>query len=240
MDDKKDMSTGEEVAVDTVLDDENFTGSELNEAYALDDGMFTGGELSEDDALDDTMFTGTELGEDDADLRKNNQQPDFKTKTPPGLPGKIKKNKTTGRWPMIMGIMIMLVIIGALGGFMIHQKRISQQMAAQAISSLTLPISPKKEIYLKDFIIPLKVTHLYTCITFSVVIYSWENTFVSPLIHEKQWLRGRLYDILVKKIEKETDTPSLEMFRLWVQQAVRQLLPDRHIISVEVHQFLAV
>ncbi|GAB6144606.1 hypothetical protein [Desulfocicer niacini] len=206
----------------------------------LDDGMFTGGELSEDNALDDEMFTGVELGEDDVALRKNTQKPNFKTKTRPGLPGKTKKKKTTGIWPMIMGVMIMLVIIGTLVGFMIQQKRISQQMAGQAISSLTLPISPKKELYLKDFIVPLKVTHLYTCITFSVVIYSWENDFVSPLIHEKQWLRGKLYDILVKKIEKETDTPSLEMFRLWVQQAVRQLLPDRHIISVEIHQFLVV
>ena len=224
MDDKKDQFAGEKGNIEDLLDDETFTG----------------GELSEDAALDDTMFTGAELGEDDVALRKNIQQSNLKTEIRPGPPGKIKKSKNTGRWPMIMGIMIMVVIMGALGGFIIHQKRISQQMAAQAISSVTIPISPKKEVYLKDFIIPLKVTHLYTCVTFSVVIYSWENAFVSPLIHEKQWLRGRLYDILVKKIEKETYTPSLEVFRQWLQQAVHHLLPDRHIISVEIHQFLVV
>ena len=219
MDDKKDLLTGEKGNIDALLDDESFTGDELNEDYTLDD----------------VMFTGTELGEDHAVIGKNTQQPDLKTEIRPGNPGKIKKN-----WPMIIGIMIMLLVMGALGGFMMHQKRISQRLATQTMSSVTVPISPKKEIYLKDFIIPLKATHLYTCVTFSVVIYSWENAFVSPLIYEKQWLRSRLYDILVKKIEKETDTPSLEVFRLWVQQAVHQLLPDRHIISVEIHQFLVV
>ncbi len=242
MDDKKDLSTGGKGDIDALLDDETFTGDELSEEAALDDGMFTGGELNEDDALGDETFIGEELGEDDAAMDKKILQPDVKNQTrPPGFPEKTKKKKNTGKWPMIMGFITLLIIMGALvGGFMIHHKKASQQINAQTVTSLTVPIPPKTEIWLKDFLIPLKSTHLYTCVTFSVVIRSWENDFVLPLTHEKQWLRGRLYAILVEKIQNEVDTPSLETFKKWTLQAVRDVLPDSHIISVDIHQFFVV
>jgi len=239
MDDKKDLFTGEQAEIDALLDDETFIKEKRNEADKLDDGMFTGGELSEDDDLDDGMFTGGELSEDDA-LRKNIHPSDFKAGIRQKPSDNVKKKKIAWKWPMIMGIMALVLIMGALGGFIIYDKRQSQHIVAQAGSSLMVSIPPKKEIWLKDFLIPLNPTHLYTCVTFSVVVRSWEDDFISPLTHEKQWLRGRLYAILVEKIQNEVDTPSLETFRQWVQQAVRHVLPNSHIISVDIHQFLVV
>ena len=244
---------GDELKEDDSLDDDLFTGDELNEDGGLDDDPFTGDELNEDGGLEDDLFTGDELSEEDAagdemfrenkpdkydSSQENTRNLDTRKTSMAGPTGEKKRISRKWLWYTVILVLIVSMVTSAV--FTIHQKRALRQVNDRIFPSVTLPIPPKNEVVLEDFLIPLNPTHLYTCVAFSVVIRSWENELILNPINEKQWLRGRLYDILVKKIQNETDTPSLDTFRKWTMQAVHIALPDSHIISVEIHQFLVV
>ena len=260
MDEKKGMLTGDERDEDDGFGEETFTGDELDEDDGFGDEMFTGGELDEDDGFGDEMFTGGELDEDDGfgeetftgdELSEDDGSGDL-----PGEKGKAKEKtraavsrtapssslakRSGGKWLWIMGAMALVTFMGAGSFLALHYKRVAHQAKEQSFPMVSVPIPPKNEIWLKDFLIPLALEHLYTCVTFSVVIQSWDNSVIHAMAHEKQWLRGMMYDILIKKINAETETPSVETFRKWVRQAVRHALPDSHIDTVNIRNFLVI
>ena len=217
---------------------EGVTGDELDEDDGFGDDIFTGDELDEDDGFGDEMFSGDELSEDDGsgDIPGEKGRPGEKTQDP----GSALPKKTGGKWVWLMGAMALVAFMVAGSFFAIHQKRVAQRIKAQALPVVSVPIPPKNEIWLKDFLVPLEPEHLYVCVTFSVVIQSWDNSVNQVMAHKKQWFRGVVYDMIINKVHTEKETPSMETFREWVRQAVRKALPDSHIDTVNIRNFLVV
>ncbi len=244
MDENNEMLTKDELDEDDGFGEETFTGDELDEDDGFGEETFTGDELDEDDGFGEEMFTGDELGDDDGSGYLPDEKGSFREKTqaavsltapPPALPKRIG-----GKWLWIVGAMALVAFMAAGSFFVFHQKRVAHQAKEQSFPMVSVPIPPKNEIWLKDFLMPLAPEHLYTCVTFSVVIQFWDNRLIHNMAHEKQWLRGVMYDILMEKINAEKETPSVETFRKWVRQAVRHALPDSHIDTVNIRNFLVV
>jgi len=230
------------------MDENNdkFTGDELSEEDDSGDESFVGDELDEnapEDELDGVELDGVELDGDELDGDDNSRKkshahvsPEI-VPSPPISPGKSRKKKAIQKWVWGMGALIMILLMG-VGGFFFIQNRHHDRTADQNFSTVKVAIPPKREIWLNDFLIPLRPEHLYTCVSFSVVIRSWDKAFLQRQPHEKQWIRGVLYDILIDKIQMEEETPSLDKFKEWMIQAVRYELPTSQIDTVDIHNFL--
>lgn len=220
MDENKDKFTGDELSEEDDSGYESFVGDELDE-NAPGDGEITGDELDEDDNFE---------------KKSHPHVSPEKVPSSPIFPGKSRKKKAIQKWVWGMGALIMVLLMG-VGGFFFIQNKGHDRTIDQDFSTVKVAIPPKKEIWLKHFLIPLKSEHLYTCVSFSVVIRSWDKAFLQRQPHEKQWIRGVLYDILIEKIQMEEETPSLDKFKEWMIQAVKHELPDSQIDTVDIHHF---
>ena len=221
------------------MDENNnkFTGDELSEENNSGNESFVGDELDENPS-GDGEFTGNELGEgaDSGQEILANASPK-RFSSPSISPGKLKKKKVIQKWVWGIGALITVLFMG-VGGFFFIQYTGHDRSAGQSLLTVKVPIPPTKEMWLKDFLIPLRPKHLYTCVSFSVVIRSWDKAFLQRQPHEKQWIRGVLYDILMDKVQLEEETPSLDKFKEWMIQAVRYELPTSQIDTVDIHNFL--
>jgi len=217
--------------------DNRFTGDELSDKKDSDDGLFVGDELDENIPEDD-QIAGNELNDDGNSGEKGHAQIPPETVASPSIsPEKSGSKRASRKWVWGMGALIMIVLMGVGGGFFFNQHRSHAPMADQSFSTVKMPIPPVKEIWLKDFLIPLRFKHLYTCVSLSVVIRTWDKAVLQKQPHEKQWLRGVLYDILHKKIQQEEKTPSLDKFKQWMTIAVKDALPHSQIDTVDIQQF---
>ena len=228
------------------LDGVDLDGVELDEDEL--DGVELDGDELDGDELDGVELDGDELNEDELEedeLEEDNNSgkkshahasPEM-VSYPPISHGKSRKKKAIQKWVWGMGALIMVLLMG-IGGFFFIQNRWYDRATVPDFSTVKVAIPPKREIWLKDFLIPLRPEHLYTCVSFSVVIRSWDKAFLQRQPHEKQWLRGVLYDILLEKIQMEEETPSLDKFKEWMIQAVKHELPSSQIDTVDIQNFL--
>mgnify|MGYP000256462848 CR=1 FL=1 len=213
------------------------TGDELSEEGDSGGDGFVGDELSEEGDSGNEEFVGDELSEDDNFGEKTHASPEMVSPLSMS-PGKSERKKPIRKWMWPMGVMTMVFIVGIGVFVLIQHMGGSDRITEQALLTVNVAVPPKNEIWLKDFLIPLKSEHLYTCVAFSVVIQSWDKGLLQSQPHEKQWIRGVLYDIILEKVWIEKETPSLEKFKKWMIQAVNHGLPASQIDAVEIHHFM--
>ncbi len=216
------MDMQNELTVDRMPNEDHYSVDELSE-----DGI-TGDELGEDDLPGDLLQKPESLAATEGTSSSDNIENDLRQAK------KLKKKS----WILGALTLFLLVAFGAVG--LIYYKRSVHRIAEPKFPTVTMPIPPITEVWLKDFLLPLKSDHPDACISFSIVIRSRDTDFIQKLSDQNQWLRARIYDILLDKIQKEKDEPSLETLRQWVLQAFARVMPASHVEGVIIHHFLLV
>ena len=247
LDDDLDTLTGDEL--DDDLD--TLTGDELDD----DLDTLTGDELDDDldtltgDELDDDLdtLTGDELSDDPDtltgdELDDDPDSPQEKPRAAGASAAVAEDRKRMGLLAWVAAATAMLLFFVICGGvvFQKWRQRISSSGKPVASVVVTVAVPGKIRMVLKDFLIPLQPAHEYTCFSFALVIQSRDSGLVRRINHEKSWLRAVVYDTLIKRVQGTTKTPSLEMFRQWVDQAVQHALSPVFLESVDIQQFLFV
>ncbi len=91
-----------------------------------------------------------------------------------------------------------------------------------------------KALRFDDFLIPLPADAAHTCISFSVAIRYRNPVWSTMPDQEKKWLRARIYDMLVTRMQKLENPPSVDVVAYWTNQAIKQALSNRPFDEVVV------
>lgn len=136
--------------------------------------------------------------------------------------------------PWIAGAL--LVVVAAAGFFfwISGKDRGGGNRSSGLPDQVVFPVPGKKEIRFNDFLVPLPADPAHTGMSFSVVIQYRDAEWSTMTDPEKTWLRGKIYDTLVKEMENQEKPPSAEMVVFRVSRAVRELFPDRPFEEVMV------
>ena len=152
------------------------------------------------------------------------------------------------------GKLYLLVIIGlclliGIGGFYLYTKGISSPPNKKVINvkAVThrienLATSSDQTIFSGSFIIPCEeeMGNKYTYITLSIS-FNMPNIKLKPEIIEKNdFLRGIVYDLLKKEINKGKEIPSLNILQKVIIKAVNEAVSGGQLDKVYITDFLAV
>ena len=229
---------------ESVPDEGEFSRDELEEFgddldESEDELEESGNELDES-APDEGEFSRDELEELGDDLDESEDEAEESVPSEAGFKGIWEKYKRGKALWLFMATG--LFVLTGLGYFFMRGEK-TDTLPHQKVAStqyIDLTIQQNQILVFKPFIIPFEEHTKFTYISLSISFNLPNREIKGEIVEKKDQLRGILYDILRKEINRAEEVPSLEKLKEFITNGTNAVLSTGIIKEVYINKFMAV
>jgi flagellar basal body-associated protein FliL len=198
--------------------------------------QFSGNELDENDG----GLSGNELDELETELDKPQDQPSESIPDHESI--KIASKIFKGKRQLGMFIAIGVVFLSGIGYYFIKGKMLpvksNQINGSKQVANFAIPTD--QVLVFDSFVIPFRQSTKFSYISLTIAFKLQNRELRGEMIEDKWRLRGIIYEMLSKEINRLNDVPSLEKLKDCIIRAVNGALSMGKINDAYITDLIAV
>ena len=182
----------------------------------------------------DEQFSGDELDESSKSIDEENES------IPEEENSKGTWAKHRGKKRVSLCIALGLCLLIGIGYLCLKQKVFDILQEEETTRLHRLKIPKDQLLLFHSFVIPLKEKKGFTYISLSISFNVPNKELKREIIAKKEQLRGSMYDILRKEINRIEEIPPLEKIKGFLSKRVNMALSGGKVNEIYITKFLAV